>query len=84
MFEVPKNLKIKDILEGMRSVDIAGKVQQIFEVREFKTEKGSGKVGSFILADETGSIRIVCWYDQTDILTKTSKRSDNTDSWRIC
>ena len=73
IFEVPKNLKIKEILDGMRSIDIAGKVQQIYEVREFKTEKGSGKVGSFILADETGSIRVVCWYDQTDILNKLVK-----------
>jgi ssDNA-binding replication factor A large subunit len=73
IFEVPKNLKIKEILDGMRSIDISGKVQQIYEVREFKTEKGSGKVGSFILADETGSIRVVCWYDQTEIINKLVK-----------
>ena len=73
IFEVPKEIKIKDIMEGMRSVNLAGKVQQIFEVREFKTEKGAGKVGSFILADETGSIRVVCWYDQTELLAKLSK-----------
>ncbi len=73
IFEIPKNIKIKDILEGMRSIDIAGKVQQIYEVRDFETEKGKGKVGSFMLADETGSIRVVCWYDQTETIEKLSK-----------
>lgn len=73
IFEIPKNIKIKDILEGMRSIDIAGKVQQIYEVRDFETEKGRGKVGSFMFADETGSIRVVCWYDQTETIEKLSK-----------
>ena len=73
IFEIPKNIQIKDILEGMRSIDIAGKVQQIYEVRDFETEKGKGKVGSFMMADETGSIRVVCWYDQTETIEKLTK-----------
>jgi replication factor A1 len=35
-------------------------------LREFQTEKRSGKVASLVLADETGSIRIVLWGDQAE------------------
>jgi hypothetical protein len=70
LFEVPKNLKIKDVLEGMRSIDISGKVQKVYDVRAFETDKGQGKVGSFILADETGHIRITCWHNKADELEK--------------
>ena len=54
-------LKIRNILAGMRNVEIVGKVQQVFEVREFQTETRAGKVGSFIVGDETGTIRVVIW-----------------------
>ena len=54
--------KIKDVIAGMRSVEILGKVTQIYEAKEFKRSDGTpGKVGSFVLGDETGTLRIVCW-----------------------
>ena len=62
-------LKIRNILAGMRNVEIVGKVQQVFEVREFQTEKRTGKVGSFIVGDETGTIRVVLWGSQADKLS---------------
>jgi ssDNA-binding replication factor A large subunit len=61
-------LQIKNILEGMRSVEVVGKVQQVYEVREFNKNGREGKVGSFVIGDETGTIRIVCWGDKTEIL----------------
>lgn len=63
-------LKIRSILVGMRNVEIVGKVQQIFEAREFKTETRTGKVGSFIIGDETGTIRVVLWGSQADKLAE--------------
>ncbi len=66
-------LKIKNILAGMRNVELVGKVQQVFEVREFQTETRSGKVGSFIVGDETGTIRVVMWGSQADRLNELSK-----------
>jgi replication factor A1 len=59
-------LQIKNILAGMRNVETVGKVQRLFELREFQTENRTGKVASLIIADETGSIRIVMWGDQAD------------------
>lgn len=66
-------LQIKNILNGMRDVETLGKVQQVFEVREFQTEKRSGKVGSFIIGDETGTIRVVTWGSQADNIKHLSK-----------
>lgn len=54
-------LKIKDILSGMRSVETVGKVTQVYELREFVTNGREGKVGSFLMGDDTGVIRVVLW-----------------------
>jgi hypothetical protein len=62
------SVKISEIVEGMRSVETAGKVQRNFGVREFSTGDRQGKVGSFILADESGTIRVTCWQDQTEFM----------------
>ena len=69
----PGNLKIKDILPGMRNVNIAGKVINVYEIREFNTPNRSGKVGSFLIGDETGSLRIVCWNDKTALMQNLKK-----------
>lgn len=61
--------KIKDIYSGMRNCEVNGKVQQIYEVREFKRQDGTGgKVGNFLIGDETGMMRVVCWGNHADIL----------------
>lgn len=61
---------IKDIIAGARSVDVVGKVQALYEVREFQSQRGSGTVGSFLLADKTGVIRVTCWNAKADELKK--------------
>ena len=61
-----KDVKVSKLLAGMKNVDIFGKVVAVFDIREFSTDKSSGKVGSFIIGDETGTVRITCWHEQTD------------------
>ena len=63
-------LQIKNILAGMRSVEVVGKVTRVFELREFNSKGRSGKVASFIIGDETGTIRVVMWGDQAENITK--------------
>jgi replication factor A1 len=70
IFDVSGELKIKDVLMGMKSVDVVGKVVRKYELREFSTEKRKGKVANLMMADETGSIRIVFWNDRTDDFTQ--------------
>lgn len=62
--QVSGKLQIKNILAGMRNVETLGKAIQVFEVREFIREENIGHVGSFIIGDETGTIRVVCWGDK--------------------
>lgn len=65
--------KIKDLLPGMRGVDVLGRITQLYEVRTFQRADGSGgKVGSFLIGDDTGVVRIVCWGDKADILNQLS------------
>lgn len=68
-------VKVKDVLPGMRSVETAGKVVQIYEVRNFVTNGREGKVGSFLMGDESGSVRVVLWGDQADQIAKLSAGS---------
>jgi len=71
LFEnVSGRLEVKNILTGMRNVETVGRVTNVYEEREFKTENRSGRVGSFILGDTSGTIRIVCWGDQCNNLRK--------------
>ena len=66
--------KIRDLLPGMRSADVLGRVTQIFETRDFQRADGTaGKVGSFLVGDDTGIIRIVCWGNQADILKQLTQ-----------
>lgn len=68
--------KIKDIYEGMRNIEFNAKVQQVYEIREFKRQDGSGgKVGNFLCGDETGVVRVVCWGSQADKLSQLSQGS---------
>jgi replication factor A1 len=64
--KVSGRLQIKSILAGMRDVETVGKVTQVWEPREFQSNNRTGRVGSFILGDETGTIRITCWGNQCD------------------
>ncbi|MFC1686843.1 OB-fold nucleic acid binding domain-containing protein [Nanoarchaeota archaeon] len=66
-------LKVKSIYSGMKNIEFLGKVVDKSEIREFNKGERSGKVGSFTIGDETGTIRAVCWNDQTDLLNKVNK-----------
>jgi len=63
-------VKISEVLEGMRNIEVVGKVTNVFEVRQFQRQTGeASQVGSFIIGDETGSIRVTCWGDQANAVT---------------
>lgn len=59
------DIKINGLYAGIRTGEILGRVQRKFDIRDFTSGTRTGKVGSFILADETGSVRVTCWNDQT-------------------
>jgi len=56
-----EDLKISELMGGLRKVNVVGKIMNIFPVRSFEKNDRKGKVANFILADETGSTRVVLW-----------------------
>jgi replication factor A1 len=73
LFETGGLQKIKDILSGMRNVDLVAKVVQKYELREFESSRGPGKVANLLVGDETGVMRLVMWNKQAENLAKLSE-----------
>lgn len=64
-----KPLRIEDLLPGMSKVDLLARVVRIQEPREFQRSGGRpGQVGSLVLQDSTGEIRLVLWDEKTSVL----------------
>lgn len=56
-----ENLKIAELTPGMRKANLTAKIINIFPIREFNKNNKQGKVANLIVADETGSIKLVLW-----------------------
>lgn len=64
-------LKIENVVPGIKQVTLKGKVTSISDVNEFERDDGSqGKVISLTLSDETGQIRLPLWDEQTELADK--------------
>ena len=62
---------ISDITPNMKNISIVGRIKEIHRINKFnKNDGGIGYVGSFLLHDNTGDIRIVLWDDQVNIFNE--------------
>lgn len=61
-------MKIDELRDNMRRVDITGKIVDKSEVREVQSRYGRGtlRVASATLEDETGRITLTLWNQQID------------------
>ncbi len=76
IIEEPEYLRIADLIDGMSSVNILGRVLGFTEPREFQRSDGSvGAVSNIILADKTGKTALTLW-DHEVRLTEQIKRGD--------
>ncbi len=66
------NLKINDLQDGQKDIDIRGKVKIVFPQKEFEKNEKKGKLSSFILEDDTGEVRVTLWNDQVEQYNLTS------------
>ena len=73
---IPLTLKVKDVIAGMKSINLLAKVLTIYPVREFKKENRSGRVLSLLIGDETGIMRLVIWDENQIIQLKDLKEGD--------
>ena len=56
-----ERIKIGELFSGMKKVNIVGKIIKLFPIRSYEKQGKSGKIGSFIVADESGDVRAVLW-----------------------
>jgi replication factor A1 len=68
--ESKKQLRIGNLVDGLRSVDIVGKVVRVSPVREFERNGEKGRVANLTIGDETGLVRLSLWNDEVDLLEK--------------
>ncbi len=68
--ESKKQLKIGNLVDGLRSVDIVGKIIRITDIREFERNGEKGRVANLILGDETGLARLSLWNEEVEYLEK--------------
>ena len=54
-------IKISQLVPGMRKINIIGKIIELAPIREYSKNGRSGKIGSFVLADDTSNVRTVLW-----------------------
>ena len=54
-------IKIAQMVPGMRKINLVGKIIELAPIREYNKNGRSGKIGSFVLADDTSNVRTVLW-----------------------
>jgi replication factor A1 len=70
-------MKISQIVPGMRKLNLVGKIITLFPIKEYEKNGRSGRIGSFILADETSNIRTVLWDENhIDLIAKGEINQD--------
>ena len=75
--ESTRQLKIKNLVSGMRSVDLTGKIVRVFEPRDWEKKGKKGSVANILLADETGVVRLVLWNDEVNLIRDGTLKEDD-------
>jgi replication factor A1 len=68
--QTQRRLEIKNILPKIRNLNLNARIVNIFPVKEFESKGRKGKVASVILGDQTGTIRMSLWDQQTEMIDK--------------
>ncbi len=69
-----QELKVENVVPEMRKVSIKARVVNITEPNTFERDDGDdGKVQNVVLGDDTGTIRLTLWDEQTEIAEKVEE-----------
>ena len=70
--EGSKELKIKNVVPDMRKVNLKARVLNVLDMNTFEREDEDedGKVQNIVLGDDTGTLRVTLWDEQTQIAEK--------------
>jgi replication factor A1 len=62
------DVSIKDIISGLNNVTVMGRVTRVYPVKTFTRPNGTeGKVARLLIADKTGTLRVVLWDERTSL-----------------
>lgn len=75
--EGKRSLKVKNLVDGMRGVDLTVRVVRIFDVKEFERQGKKGKLLPLLLGDETGVIRMPLWNQEADAVLQMELKEDD-------
>jgi replication factor A1 len=68
-----KRLQMKNVVPGMKNINVSGRIFRISPVNEFERMYGNkGKVVNIFLSDGTGFLRIPLWNEQVDLVMNES------------
>jgi replication factor A1 len=66
-------INISDITSNMKNITLIGRIKEIYRVHEFnRNDGGIGHVGSFLLHDNSGDIRITLWDEHISIFKENN------------
>lgn len=71
-----KRYKIREVMAGLRGVELVGRIIRKYETRIFNKDGREGKVASLLLGDETGVLRVVLWDDNHIKLVEQMQEND--------
>lgn len=61
-------IKIDELLDQRRDVNIAGRIMQMSNPKPFQSKNKDGKLCNLTIADDTGSIKVVFWTENIRLL----------------
>ncbi len=68
--EEQRDLKIKNLVSGIRSVDMIVKIVKIFEPRGWEKGDKSGSVLNLVIGDETGKTKLALWNEDVQLVER--------------
>jgi replication factor A1 len=63
-----KTVDIKNLMPGMKNIDISGKIVAAFPPRSFVRQGETREVASLVIEDATGKTRVVFWDDKPSLV----------------
>ncbi|MDH5447545.1 MAG: OB-fold nucleic acid binding domain-containing protein [Candidatus Bathyarchaeota archaeon] len=71
--QLPK-IYIRQLVSGLNDVTVSGRVLLVTTPRVFPRPDGNGQVAWLLIADRTGTIKVVLWNDKTELARKIQLR----------
>lgn len=76
--ESKREFKIRNIVSGLRAIDLVARVVRIYDEKEFERNGKKGCVVNVLLGDETGAIRMSLWNDETALVKEGKIKEGET------